>query len=284
MVIALSDFLKNAPAAPHPRRDDPLHLNLPPLPGGDVISSQTLRALGAMYLQAELEQAGVIFVVEVLSDAVEHLNLMSATAARKLDEFGRRRRDWYDRPRRDAIFGRVFGLGHSAGIPGEINNDFQSIFANFCNALVRYANGFDWSTRPNVGDDVRVRQSAMAVVMNLTIRQYGNTLLAARLIGEQLRIAIDVLSDPGISAHFGTRGLWDTLRKILGSQAPDIDRLITRGESGMHLLDWIAGKLPDVANAEPAAPLAKPNDNAFLYAEQWLDATGLGPDLRRSAI
>src|SRR5207244_494696 len=70
MVIALSDLLlKKAPVPPR-RDDDPLQLNLPPLLAGpDIITPDALRGLAAMYLQAELEQTGLIVVVELLADA-----------------------------------------------------------------------------------------------------------------------------------------------------------------------------------------------------------------------
>jgi hypothetical protein len=281
MVLALSDrLLRNAPVAPR-RDDDPLQLNLPPLLSGpDMITPQALRGLAAMYLQAELEQAGLIFVVELLADAADHLALVSATAARKLEDFRQRRRDWYDHPRRESLFARVFGFGATQD---DINHDFQSTFANFCAACVRYANELSWTRTSTVTGEVRLRQSAIAVALNLTPRQYGNTLLAGRLIGEQLNASIDVLSDPGIASHFGARDMWDTLRKILGPQTPDLGRLITRGQSGMRLLNWLAGVATKLVESQPATPLTSLNDPVFAWAAQWLAATGLSQTVNASA-
>jgi hypothetical protein len=259
---------------------DLLRLNLPPLlaSGGETsLTPQALRVMAAMYLQAELEQAGIIPVVEMLVQARASLPLRSASAARKLEEFAQRSSDYYDRGHRELIFARLFGTGGAATSDqgSSINREFQQVFATLCSALLRYADDLSWGQQPGPTREASLRHAALNVLLNLAPRQFGNTLIAARLIGEQLQRSIDILSDPGIGAHFLSRGLWDTLRKILGAQTPDLGRLTTRGQTGLHLLNWLAAAIPALSDARTSRPLVATNDQAFVWAAQWLEATGL---------
>lgn len=264
--------------------DDPMRINLPPLlPAGPEagLTPEALRAIAALYLEAELEQAGVILVTELLSESSDKLGLMSVGAATKLDDFSRRRRDWYDRGQRGQIFARLFGIGGAGVDSTAANNEFQRLFANLCSALTDYAEDLGSQRPPSAVLDARVRDAAVFLLINLTPRQYGNTLLAGRLIGEQLRQAVDVLNDPGIGTHFGSSTMWDTVRKILGAQTPDLGRLITRAQSGLRLLHWLASSIPRLRDSVARGPIAGPNDPVFVWAAQWLEATGLAQHPRR---
>jgi hypothetical protein len=98
--------------------DDALKLNLPPIIGGGSSSqapdAATLKVLATLYLQTELEQAGIIAVAEVLADNRYQLSIQNAAAAKLLEDFFRRKREWLDRNSREHIFARVFGIGSLA--------------------------------------------------------------------------------------------------------------------------------------------------------------------------
>ena len=69
-------------------------------------------------------------------------------------------------------------------------------------------------------------------------RQYGNTLIAARAIADQVRAAFELLATRASSRWPGGRTLWDVVRATWGDDAPDIDRFVTMGQSGQQLLGW----------------------------------------------
>src|SRR5262245_40028073 len=127
--------------------NDPLQL--PPLltPGREpALSAQALRAMAAMFLQSELEQACVIAVVELIAEARLRLDIASQSAMRGLEDFAQRARDSYNRTQRETIFARLFGTGGAAtaGRGADVNNDFQQVFAAFCNALASYGSNLSW--------------------------------------------------------------------------------------------------------------------------------------------
>jgi hypothetical protein len=234
-----------------------------------------LGALAALYLQSELEQALVIPVAELLAAGRSNIGLISTASALKLEEFARRSRDWYDQLTREQLFARLFGSGRAASSAGAgVNHDFQLRLATLCQALLRYSEDYAWGQKPGPGSEAALAQTMVALLQNLGPRQFGNVAFASQLIQDQLQRAVDLLNDSDVGAIFGGVGLWSTLRAILGPETPDIARYVTRGQSGMQLLRWLASAPigPDEARS---APLLPANATIYRHAASWIEATGL---------
>lgn len=255
---------------------DSLRLDLPPIGAGRAgvyPDAASLKVFAALYFFAEHEQAGLIPAVEVLAAARGDLPIPDERTAAKLDRFAQRH-DWFDRPQRNALFARLFGIGDGRGaLP---NADFQRLLASFCLALLAYEAAARWGS---VGgfEAAQVAQAGLGVLGNLGSRQFGNTLLAARTVHDQLAAAVDILLDPGLLAAFEVRNLWDFLRKIMGDQAPDFGRLTHRGQFGQQLLHWLAASLPLLTAATPSVPKLGASSPVADAAAGWLDASGLLP-------
>ncbi|MBC7898739.1 MAG: hypothetical protein H7070_01680 [Saprospiraceae bacterium] len=260
--------------------DDPLRLDLPPIVGsgssGMTPDSATLKIMATLYLQAEMEQAGIIAVAEVLTAARYELTVYDKKSASLLEEFDRRRRNWLDRTARERVFARVFGIGPLAkneeGVL--INRDFQSKFANFCLEIRRNAEDLRWRKTPGPMLDSALRQAATDLLVNLGSRRYGDIHESSRRIQEQLGRSITLLSDEGIGNAMQTRGMWNVLRAVLNPNVPDFARLTTRGQSGMNLLNWITAALPAISDGNYRQPIIEPNSPAVGWSEMWLQATG----------
>jgi hypothetical protein len=268
---------------------DPLRLDLPPLSAESAPTAAGLRAMSALYVQAELEQAGVIPVAELLAREWPTLDVTSPEAAALLDAFASGvRDDWLSRDDRDRLFARVFGIGrHSAdGGGAAVNRDFENRLATLCLALVRHADGYRWGALPGAAREAGLRQAALALLGNLAPRESGNTVLAGRRIQAELRRAIELLGHPGLTSLFGGRGLWDTLRRVLGPDAPDFTRLVDRGQSGQRLLGWLATVLPRLVHETNGGPLLDADAAEYRHAAVWLQASGVAvrePGLERVA-
>jgi len=76
---------------------------------------------------------------------------------------------------------------------------------------------------------------------------------------------------------FGGRDFWDTLQKILGDQAPDIQRLVALGQNGIRLFNWLASAIPQLKDTAPTRPLIPPGSPVFTWAAAWLAALGREP-------
>jgi hypothetical protein len=251
-------------------------LDLPPADGGGSgFTPSTLAAMGTLYLQAELEQAGIIPAAEALADARSSLDLPSERVAERLERFANRQREWYDQANRNELFARVFGIGPGATNDGGsiVNREFEQRFAGLCAALDAYAAGLAHPGSTAARDEVRVRTAMSGLLANLELRRHGNTVFAARRVQIQLEASIEILKDPEVQAIFRTRGFWPTVARILAPNAPDFSRIIARGQAGQRLLGWIGGSLDRLGRGDGLA--LGPGAPVYAWAMQWLAASGL---------
>lgn len=261
-----------------PAGADPLRLDLPTLgpASGETPSAATLRVFGSLYLAAELEQAGVVPIAELLADQRDSLNLTSYDAAAKLDDFATRERGWYDRAGRVALYARLFGVGPGAtnDAGALVNRDFASLLASLCHALT---SAVTTSTSGTLGPSTiaGIQAAATALLENLAARALGNTLLAAQRIEDQVRHAVDVLRDQAICALVGARTLQETIVNILGKDAPDVQRLLDLGTAGQKVIVWLADELPQLTGDSDGSALAAAAGSAAVSATLWLNANGI---------
>lgn len=263
-------------AAGHIVAQDPFAIDLPPVAGaGSGVDQSTLAALGSLYLQAALEQAGVIPAAEALVDTRASLDLPTERTAELLENFARSTRNWYDRDSRNKLFARVFGIGPAAGAgSGSLTNqDFEQRLGALCAALNRYASDEISGQAAPQADDAQVRQAASDLLGNLELRPFGNTLFAVRLVQEELEASIELLKSPEIGALFHVQGFWPTVERILEPNVPDMTRLVERGQAGQHLLTWLGTTLGSLETGTGA--LVPPGSPVFQWAATWLEASGV---------
>jgi hypothetical protein len=262
-------------------------LELPPIGGvGGSIGAAAVAALATLYLQAELEQAGVIPAAETLVEARVSLPIPTVDAAQKLERFAQRQRNWYDRQSRNLLFARLFGIGPAAtnAASDAVNHAFEQLLAALCASIDRAAADLRPGLPPSAEREAQVRLAANNLLENLGLRQYGNTVFAARRIQDELEAAIELLKDPDVEAVLHTQGFWPTVRRVLEPDVPDLYRLVDRGQSGQHLLSWLAGAGSAVGDL--SRPLLTADSPAYGWAASWLGASGLtGSDtaVRRAA-
>ena len=254
---------------------DPLRLDLSPLKAGSrdaTITTSAMRALAALYLQANLEDAGVLVVAELLGQSRAQLRLVDRAGAEKLEPFTHPPAEAFNRPQRESVFARVFGLG-GASEQTAGNHEFEQLLATLCVALQKCEEELRLTGNLGAQRDTALRYAASSVLFNLAPRQHGNVLFATRMIDRQLRQAIAALSDRSVLAQFRATNLWQVIRAVAGDAAPDLSRLLARGQSGMAVLSWVAAVLGAIATTER---IVWRGDAVFTAAAQWLQAMGLG--------
>ncbi len=265
--------------------NDPLKINLPTYgtTGSDVINSENLSVMSVLYFQAELEQAGVIPVAELLTENRFSLQIRDAQAANKFEEFASQTRgQWYTRKLREQIFARTYGIGvqanNEAGVL--INRDFEPLFGQTCYVLGRYQSQFQPSSI--AGAYVTPVEIAFRnLIQNLNGRIFSNTLSASKRIQTQLQMAIDLLNHRGVTRLFESRNIWELIRNILGNDTPDLQRIISRAQSGLRIIGWMAENLAAIQGTGLESALF--NESAvFSWASSWLHASGMAIEDNRS--
>jgi hypothetical protein len=260
--------------------DDPLRLDLPPLlDGTSRPSAATLRLTGTLYLQSELEQAGLIAAAELLVSARDTLPATEAVGT-LLEQYARAMRgagvpEWLPAARRTQLFARLFGTGTSAAPGGTaINQSFEQLVASLCASLLRVEAGYRWSSTPDAMLDASVRQAAVSLLVNVGARQYGVSSVLAGRLDQQLRRSIALLSHRDVASLLGVQGVWTIVRTLLGPNATDAGRHAARGASGQAIFAWLAGVLPSIESSSPQT-LVPPGSPAFAPAGRWIVASGL---------
>jgi hypothetical protein len=265
---AVVDAGVNVPVA-----DDPLRLDLPSLvrDSSALPSPDVVRLLGTLYFAAELEQAGVVPIVELLAAEKDTLDLRSYESAARLDRFASSEHGWYDHTGRASLYARLFGLGPAATNEAGtlVNREFQSLLASLCHALARYATEPAGSVVVQAG----LEQATSSLLANLASRALGNTQLAARRLIAQTSAAVYILRDPAVEALVGARSLQATIVAILGADAPDVQRLIDLGTAGQQVLTWLATTVPTTADGSAGVLVA--GAPVIGAAAHWLSAAGV---------
>jgi len=234
-----------------------------------------VRVFASLYLAAELEQAGVVPIAELLAEQRDTLNLTSYQAAAKLDDFATRERQCTTvraarrctpacsasepaRRTRPARSSTVSSCRSSLRCAGRLRGSARDLFRHPRHCRPRRGSAYDGG---NGADEPRAARPR-------------NTLLAARRLQDQVRRAVDILRDPAIGSLVGARTMQQTIINILGKDAPDVQRLIDSGLGGQAVLEWLATALPRIADDTGHVPVMTPDDRIAVTAALWLRAVG----------
>lgn len=266
--------------------NDPLEINLPAYSGGgsSIVNREILEVLAALYFQAELEQAGIIPIAELLTENRFNLQLRDAEAANMFEQFSIRLRSaWYTRQIREQIFARTFGSGAQATneAGATVNRNFETLFAQACYALLRYQSLRHSNSLPGTYV-VQLEVALKNLFQNLGGRVFGNTPSASNKIQEQLQMAIDLLNHHGVTSLFQARNMWQLIGNILGADAPDHQRIITRAQSGLRIIGWMSENLTAIQEGRLDSVLLS-QTALYLWAASWLQASGLEYENTQSA-
>jgi hypothetical protein len=270
---------------PQSLADDPLRLALPALPNPTATAPQreVLTAYAALYLQAELEEAGVLPAVDALAAQRNGLALQDRGAAQKLDRLAFSARDYPSRDERAAIFARLFGIGQGTvrglqpsspplggwGRHDGARLDFQQRLVRFATAVVRTdleRQRSGTAASPALISQGAWRAAAQELLALVAAAPAGSLVQWARRIHQRSLQAFELLGDAGLMRQLGSRSPWDSLTRLLPEEGvARRDAAARRGAAGQQLLRSLAA----VFDVEV------PEAEAVQAALRWLSASGL---------
>lgn len=261
-ILAFESAVRSSSRRTSTLGDDPFDLDLPPLQdAAGTIEPETMATLGGLYLIAWLEQTGMLRAGELIIERRLSLDLRSNEAAELLDEAASASRSWYHEGERQQLFGRVFGIGPAGSDQSTSNDLFESLLMDLCGALVSWEDVARFDRPPAANRATALWSTVRALRSNLAARQHGNTLSAARRLAAQVRTSHELLNHDGVIALVAGRTMWDVVR-AMWEQPPDIDRLVSTGQSGQHVIGW-AG----TSASEHSEPTRQALDSAWLWLQ-----------------
>lgn len=248
-------------------------VELPPLSteGDQAI----LRAIAPLYLASELEQAGLLPVVEALAGlfASGAIEADLGPVSESLIVFWRGRHERFTAKERDAFFARLFGSGSAElALEGARNAEFEDLMIGLCDELYQLDpdERFPASIPPS---EARLRAAANMLIGNLIPRGGGIAAFAARDILTATKQALDILKNPLIQRAAGANSAWQAVetfaRRYLRKQGP-VAAHVTRAREGQAVLAWLA----DVAaQLSEGVRLIRGGEPVIAAARAWMEAS-----------
>jgi hypothetical protein len=246
--------------------DDPLRLALPPLPASPTLTptGDALAAYAALYLHAELEQAGVLPAVEALAEQRYQIAVQDRKTVGKLERFALTARENPARSERAVIFGRLFGIVDGTG--ADARADFMQRLLRLATAAVRAdLERNRMSGQPGLASQATWQAAAQDLLAVVAAQPGAWLVQSARRIHARSLQAFDILGDPGLMRWLLTRSPWESLTRLLPEEgAPQRDAAARRGAAGQALLRALA-----------TSATALPDADTVQAAVRWLVASGL---------
>lgn len=273
LAACLDDALRDVRAFTLVVDGDPLRLELPPdTVGDDRLEPKAAAVLGSLYLLSELEQLGVVACAELLAAERRNLGFRDAGTAQRLDAYATEAQQRPKPAMRAQLYSRLFGApldtsvdpgqripgGPVQAVPPTGNDVFEELLAGYCDAITAY----DPRALPRVRSGLRLAGDRLRA--NLAPRQYGNTMIVATQLVEQLRSSLDLLSLNGLGDLFHVSGAWAVVRAMQPADSVDIGRRVDRGQSGRTVV---------ASTGYPSAP-GLLDEPLLQAADVWLTATG----------
>ncbi len=251
---------------------------LPPVTAGSEAEQAHLRAIAPLYLASELESARLLPAVEMFAGLVVSGGLSRdlGPATALVIDFWKKRRERLSAPERRAFFARLFGndLGPNLAAPGGSNTAFEMLMTAFAEALYKLDEHSSSNAQAGTYEETRLRSAASQLAANLISRSGSIISFAARDMLEVIRQALEILKLTPVQQALGSSSVWGAVRAITErylNESIDISSHVTRGQSGMMVLAWLAEALPHLG--EYRAPLVGLDHPAIIAAAGWLQAS-----------
>jgi hypothetical protein len=242
-------------------------IDLPDLGTGRLVPAQ-IRACGVLYWTSEVENAGLLPLVEALTLASVQGTLMLplGSSAEELARLWRTREDRFSESERRALFARVFGGAEEGG------RGFPEAFRELVQGLV--AIGRAPRDLGTTHLEARAAVAARRLGEILTDAGTGIAGFAARDIVEQIREALRLLGDTDLARSLGGGPPWQLVARhapLLLGRAVYPQRHLSMASAGLAIIGWVASEAPAIeagfARVGRAAPVVR-------EAEAWSAAYG----------
>jgi len=247
-------------------------------PGAEArVDRDQMRALGALYLAADLESARVIASVETLAGlaVTGAIHMDFGAAAPLLHKFWRQRNERIDATERTAFFGRLFGASYGpAPADGFSNMDFEPLMLELCEALYRLDELSSNPVHGGIAQQSRLRAAARNIISNLVMAGGGVTAFLAAEILALIKEALAILTHEHLRGIFMARDVWGVVAAINRLARVHIDDprgFVRRGRAGMNVIVWLG----DAADAlgQHGRPLVRLDHPVVPAAIDWLQTS-----------
>lgn len=277
--------------------------DLPDLGARNEIVADNIRATQVLYTAAMLEELKVFQVVDRLTQLFQHglLTVNRRSTGSSLYKYFKEAPLRLTETERRNLYSSVVGL--PGGVEGVVvNREFVDLWLRFVSrvATLNRQNEVETSDIDNM--ELALRRAARELAQNLSLHGAGMALYAAVDLQQQIVFFVKLLSDPEITAAYGTRDMWQVVDQVatidLGGAA-NTHSYRTMATAGATIISWLAAHIAKLHNKNTRYPLVKigksvatrsrqgeplkvatrPTDADLVNAcEQWLSVSGLSDE------
>ena len=277
--------------------------DLPDLGARNEIVADNIRATQVLYTAAMLEELKVFQVLDRLTQLFQHglLTVNRRSTGSSLYKYFKEAPLRLSETERRNLYASA--LGAPGGVEGVVvNREFNDLWARFVSrvATLNRQNGAETSEIEN--KELALRRAARDLAQNLSLHGAGMALYAAVDLQKQIVFAVKLLSDPEITAAYGTRDMWQVVDQVatidLGGAA-NTHSYRTMATAGATVISWLAANTAKLHTKNTRFPLIKirkavatrprqsellkvatrPTDADLVNAcEQWLAVSGLSDE------
>ncbi|MCP4289820.1 MAG: hypothetical protein GY792_36275 [Gammaproteobacteria bacterium] len=247
-------------------------------PGAEAhVDRAQMRALGALYLAADLEPAGLIASAEKLAALVASgaINVDLGATASLLHKFWRNRHNRIDKTERVAFFGSLFGATYGPGqADGYVNAEFEPLMLELCEALYRLNEMSSDQIHGGIAQQSRLRGAVSNLISNLVLVGGGVTAFLATEIIRLLKEALVILKHPHLRGIFMARDIWGVvagINRLARMRTADSRVFVRRGRAGMTVIVWLADAAEVLMRQN--GPIVRLDHQVIPAAVDWLQTS-----------
>ena len=277
--------------------------DLPDLGARNEIVADNIRATQVLYTAAMLEELKVFQVVDRLTQLFQHglLPINRRSTGSSLYKYFKEAPLRLSETERRNLYASA--VGAPGGVEGvAVNREFNDLWLRFVSRVATLNRQNEVETSGSETKELALRRAARDLAQNLSLHGAGMALYAAVDLQQQIVFAVKLLSDPEITAAYGTRDMWQVVDQVatidLGGAA-NTHSYRTMATSGATIISWLAANTAKLHNKNTRFPLVKirksvatrprqsevlkvatrPTDADLVNAcEQWLAVSGLSDE------
>jgi len=274
--------------------------DLPDLGARNEIVADNIRATQVLYTAAMLEELKVFQVVDRLTQLFQHglLTVNRRSTGSSLYKYFKEAPLRLSETERRNLYSSAIGV--PGGVEGVVvNREFNDLWFRFASRVATLNRQNEVATSESENKELALRRAARDLAQNLSLHGAGMALYAAVDLQQQIVFAAKLLSDPEITAAYGTRDMWqvvDQVARIDLGGAANTHSYRTMATAGATIISWLAANAAKLHNKNTRFPLVKirkavanrprqserlevatrPTDADLVNAcEQWLAVSGL---------
>jgi hypothetical protein len=250
-------------------------IELPPAVGSAADQAH-LQTVGPLYLASELEAALLLPAAETLAGVFISGGIQADVGAAgiEIEAFWKSKHERFTQAERQAFFARLFGStsGPALATANARNAEFDPLMIDLSAAIYHLEPAPGYGPPPDT--EVTLQTAATQLAANLVPRSGGMAAYAGTELLGAVQSALKIFKTPALQRALGAQSLWDAVRaaaRMYLSQEVDIDPHLTRGKSGMLVLNWLAQALPSLGGS--AGTLTVPDASVVSAATAWLQSS-----------